>query len=145
MSKKIKEIDKKRYQKFVEGLRLLDIRIISYKAMVDENFQPPALIALKRTADFKKSKDGMFSVYLDYNLNGTKEGKKKSGVSISATYKLIYKSDMPITDEIFKVFSQTSLRIQVWPYFRQLVQETTSRMGLMPPLILDVIKLTGAI
>lgn len=44
-----------------------------------------------------------------------------------------------MTPEYFAIYSQVSLPINIWPFFRELVHATTSRMNI-PPLTLPLVK-----
>ncbi|MCK4226107.1 protein-export chaperone SecB [candidate division WOR-3 bacterium] len=127
------------YEKFIKGLSLRKIKIVYSEAKVDESFSPPAKVEIEEKKGYKLSEEGEFIVTHAYKLKGIKKDKKKVGFQISVTYKLTYKSKTHITDEIFDLFSKTSLPLQTWPYFRQFVHEMSGRMGL-PALTLDLLK-----
>jgi hypothetical protein len=44
-----------------------------------------------------------------------------------------------MTDEMFGVFSKTSLPLNTWPYFREFANSIMTRMGL-PGVVLPVLK-----
>ncbi len=133
-----KKISKKGYENFINGLTLKEIKIVSCSAEVKENFSTPANLKLTEHTKYVK-KSGRFIAYIEYKLEGIKKGEKKKGFEVKVEYKVSYDTEIPITNEIFKIFSQTSLRLHTWPYFREIVNEMTIRMGL-PPLVLDVLK-----
>lgn len=128
------------YNKFIDGLNLMEIKIAYSEAKVKEDFSPPAEVEIEENKKFKKLKDGKFVVIHEYKMKGIEKGKKESGFFINVIYKLTYQSKIPITKKIFDVFSEISLPLHTWPYFRQFVHEMTARMGL-PPLTLDLLKL----
>jgi len=134
------KVSPQKYKKFIDGLSLLDIHIVSVDAKVAEKFSPPAKIDIKKKKKYEALEKGKFRVTYEYKLQGIKEGEKKAGLEMKVVYHIIYKSEIPITDEIFEIFSQISLPMHTWPYFRQFVHETTTQMGL-PPLILDLLKI----
>jgi preprotein translocase subunit SecB len=44
-----------------------------------------------------------------------------------------------MTKDYFGVFVQVNLPVNTWPYFREFVHSTVSRMGL-PPVVLPLVK-----
>ncbi|MFH2002320.1 MAG: hypothetical protein ABIK28_21795 [Planctomycetota bacterium] len=79
-------------------------------------------------------------VLIDFVLKAT-AAEEDPGLSIKATFLLVYKcSDLsglePIHYESFAVFNGV---YNAWPYWREFVQSTTSRMGL-PLMTLPVFK-----
>ncbi len=137
---KKEKINSIKYKNFIDGLKLLNIRILSSGTSVDEKFLPPANLELNQRKKYIKTEGNIFKVIHEYTLKGIKNGEANPGFKIKVKYQIIYKSDIPITDDIFKIFSQTNLLLHTWPYFRQFVHEMTNRMGL-PPLVLDVLKI----
>lgn len=134
-----KKVSPKSYNKFIDGLDLLEIKLAYSESQAEEDFSLPAEVETEDSKDYKQLEEGKFIVTHEYKLKTIEKGKKKAGLKINAIYKLIYQSEIPITDEIFEVFSEISLPLHTWPYFRQFVHEMTSRMGL-PPLTLDLLK-----
>lgn len=58
---------------------------------------------------------------------------------IRVAYSAGYRSDLEMTDEIFEVFGDLNLPVNVYPYLREYVHTATSRMGL-PGLVLPTLK-----
>lgn len=127
------------YNKFIDGLNLLEIKLIYSEAKIEEDFFPPAEVETEEKKSYKTLKEGKFVVTHEYKLKGRENGKKEAGFYINVIYKVIYQSKTSITKKIFGVFSEISLPLHTWPYFRQFVQEMTSKMGL-PPLTLGLLK-----
>ncbi|MCK4526867.1 protein-export chaperone SecB [candidate division WOR-3 bacterium] len=127
------------YNKFISGLNLMEIKIAYSEAKVEENFSPPAEVEIEENKKYEKLKDGKFVVTHEYLIKGIEEGEKEAGFYINVIYKLTYQSKTPLTKKIFNIFSEISLPLHTWPYFRQFVQEMSGRMGL-PALTLDLLK-----
>lgn len=127
------------YNKFIDGLELLEIKITYSEARAEEDFFPPAEVEIEENKNYEKLEEGKFIVIHEYKLKGKKKDEKRADFYIYVIYKLMYQSKTPITKKIFGVFSEISLPLHTWPYFRQFVHEMTSRMGL-PPLTLNLLK-----
>ncbi len=124
---------------FIKGLTLKKFYISSIAASREENFNPPAKIKIENEKDFEETENGNIAMHVHYLLSAVEKTKKEPGFTISVTYILVYRSEAKITKTIFKKFSK-SLDVETWPYFRNLVNELTMRMGL-PPLVLDILKI----
>ena len=131
---------------FLQGLELLNISLVEIKSVKKEIFALPAEIKSSVDNKFKNMKKidkdkGIyyFNVYSTYILEANQEGKKEAGLKIQITYLLEYRAKKEMTDELFVEFQESYLMLNIYPYFRFLIQEITSRMGL-PPLVLNVIQ-----
>lgn len=129
---KEKKVSPESYNEFIKGLDLLEIKLVYSEAKVEEDFSLPAEVKTEDSKDYKITKRDKFIVTQEYKLKAIEEGKKEAGFYINAIYNVIYQFKTPITKEIFDVFSDISLPLHTWPYFRQFVHETTIRMGLLP-------------
>lgn len=128
------------YKKFIRGLELEDLKVAFAKASVKESFKPPAVINVEIASSYKQLKNNRIKVIHEYNLECTKEGKDKTGFIVEVRYIVVYSSKTPMTKELFKIFSESSLLLHTWPYFRQYVHQMTFLMKL-PPLVLSTIKI----
>lgn len=79
-------------------------------------------------------------VRFDVGVHGAEEALFTMKVVINADYFL--PATMPEEAKAdFGAFSETNAMIHVWPYFRELVQSTTWRMGL-PPFPMPLFRIT---
>jgi preprotein translocase subunit SecB len=127
------------YGDFIKNLNLKELKMISVNTTLDESFVPPANLKITDDAKYENLDEKQLKIIVHYHLEALKKDTEKSGLTIDVTYSLMYSSDMPMIDDFFKIYRQSSLRIQTWPYFRQLVHQLTLDMHL-PPLVLDTIK-----
>lgn len=134
-----KKISPEKYAQFIEGLTLDDIKINFVNAKVDPAFMPPANLSLKDESSYQIHSDGKLQIVQKYIIEARKPESSDANLAIEVQYVLLYKTLIPMTDEIFDIFKQGSLRLQTWPFLRQFVHQMTYYMHL-PPLILDVIK-----
>jgi preprotein translocase subunit SecB len=130
--------EKVTYNDFIKGIELKGIYISNLTASREKEFDTPANIHIGSKKDFEKLEKGSVEMRVEYTLTAIKDGKKKPGFEISVVYTLLFQSKIEITEAYFKKFSH-SLTVETWPYFRNLVNELTMKMGL-PPLVLRVLK-----
>jgi preprotein translocase subunit SecB len=131
---------------FLKDLELLSISLVEIKSKKKDTFALPAVITNSVENKFKNVKKidkeieiDTFMVYSTFTLEAHQEGKKEAGLKIQITYLLEYKSKIDMTADLFEEFKESYLMLNIYPYFRFLIQEITSRMGL-PPLVLNVIQ-----
>ena len=94
-------------------------------------------IVIKDNSTFSNTDEG-FNVESRYTLNA-KNQQKKIVIKIDCIYGIIFKSSKNITDSFFEIYKDMSLPLNVWPFFREMVNSITSRMNI-PPLTLPLIK-----
>ncbi len=135
---------------FLKDLELLSISLVELKSKKKDTFALPAKITNSVENKFKNAKKiekeieiNHFMVNSTFTLEAHEEGKKEAGLKIQITYLLEYKAKKEMTPDLFEEFKESYLMLNVYPYFRFLIQEITSRMGL-PPLVLNVIQVKVA-
>jgi len=126
------------YDELINNLELENLFFLEASAKREEDFSPPANIKITRKQEYK-NEGNKIKVYVNYLLKAIKKGSKEPGFSLSVKYLVIYKSKIQMANDSFEKFSKTSLLVEIWPYFREYVHETTMRLGL-PPLILNLLK-----
>ncbi len=127
------------YGDFIKNLNLKELKLLSSNTSVEENFVPPANLKINDDSKYKNLENKQIKITMHYHLEAVKSNTEKPGLVVDLTYVLIYSSEIPMNDEIFNIYKQSSLRVQTWPYFRQFVHQITLDMHL-PPLVLDTIK-----
>jgi hypothetical protein len=84
-------------------------------------------------------------VMVSFALKSTQgdEIDSEEPLSIKASFMLSYSVSSldGIDDEHLKAFAATNGVFNAWPYWRELVQSTTCRMGLVKPVIVPVFRL----
>jgi len=144
MSDNLKEISKQlppeKYRDILDSIHLLEISLIDVSATVSRSTllnkeQPKFRIQdnfmIDHAHDFYRLKGA-------YSVDVPVKGRGKNPLDIKATYSVRFSGPENIPDEFWIVYKEMVLPIQLWPYFRELVQSMTARMNI-PPLTLPVI------
>lgn len=124
------------------GLRDPDLSLISYK-----NLRPETLV---KEISFARPTDSMrllvrpsFSMRLVKKEGEAKyeEDSEKSPLTVEASFIITYvlSSTDGLDEENFHAFAGTNGVYNAWPYWREYVSNTVSRMGL-PPITLPVFR-----
>ncbi|HOH09092.1 MAG TPA: hypothetical protein PLF89_16335 [bacterium] len=126
------------YRRFISGIDLRQIQLAEMNCKMDEKlFNERLTVNITSESRFAPDEGG-FSIIHEYKLTG-KNAERKTALKISAVYLLHFSSHRDMKPEYFEIYKQVSLPINIWPFFRELVHATTSRMNI-PPLTLPLIK-----
>lgn len=129
------------YAETLEAIELNDIRLSEIKFKYDDQDQTGGILSINISDKYSfedKGDNALFNV--QFKISGVKENeeaieKEKSVIfSLTANYKIYYfkKNEIQITTDFFEVFKTVSLSMLIWPYVRELTQNTLIRAGLPP-------------
>jgi hypothetical protein len=83
--------------------------------------------------------EGGFRVLETFILDGIDAKSKEKALMLSVTFLVVYSSKVTLDDKMFDQFEKTNLTVHTWPYFREYVQNSFSRMGI-PMVVAPVFK-----
>ncbi|HNS73421.1 MAG TPA: hypothetical protein PKI81_08460 [bacterium] len=126
------------YRRFIQGIDLRSIQLVEMAAKSNSaEFNGGLKISIQSESDFSPDESG-FRIRHSCELVG-RNSQRKIAIKISAVYLIYFSSHRDMTPEYFAVYKEASLPINIWPFFRELVHATTSRMNI-PPLTLPLVK-----
>lgn len=99
----------------------------------------PMLIRLQDTPELRDIKSSRLVVEHKYRLEIREKGKRKLFVVIQAVFIAAYHIGQQPSDEVLNAFLERNVRLNTWPFFRELAYSSLTRMNL-PPLVLPVLK-----
>ena len=138
--KKIKfDLSPKIYREILSGILLDHIYLFSLKVDFNDSLKPDGIeLKIKEKPSYILEENNLLITY-EYELQGISTNDKIRFFKIKSIFKIIYSVENPsdINDEFFEIFSHFTLEMLMWPYFRELVQNITSRMSI-PPLTLPM-------
>lgn len=120
----------KDYNDFVTQIEIAELHIVSAQInMLDCSYFPSsAEVKWRRTASYEQV-EGKFNVYHRYNVTIWDKETKGAKAKISVTFRVVYSSKIPISDDLFEIFKGRNLPLNTWPYFREFVHNAIMRMG----------------
>lgn len=133
---------RKSYNKFIEGLKLDEIYLLSanVRYLKEVDFKKRVLIKTRASAQLEILPGNAFKVIQKYSLEAKpKEENDITYLRISCEFAVIYDSKVKPTAKVFAIFKDSNLRLNTWPYFREFVHNTIARMNL-PPMIAPLLK-----
>ena len=118
------------YLQFLGQLEITDVRLVSAKL---DNFAFPMpsrhySVNVRTRTSYENAK-GRIDMFHHYNLRILAQGTQRPVAKLSVVFCVSYSSQIPMADEIFDIFKEHSLPLTTWPYFREFVHNTFSRMG----------------
>lgn len=143
MNKEIKKpnISPEDYKKILQGLDLISISLKESKTFLNTDINPPTElnIQIKDEANYKVKDEGIVFVFQKYQIDARKPQSKTRFFQLEVTFLVKVLSKENFTEEFFDVYKNISLHLNTWPYLREFVNQTTSRMN-VPPLTLPFYK-----
>jgi hypothetical protein len=129
------------YRNILEALELDTLFLSELNTKFKEDFISQALkLDIAEKYSFVQE-NNILKIAYGYKLTAKDESLPDPAVSLLAKYTVRYQinKDVQITIEFMKVFSDLTLGMLLWTYFRELVNNSVYRMGL-PPLVLPLKK-----
>lgn len=126
------------YRKILTGIDLKNILLSDLKASIKHELLTDGLkIGIKEDAQYSYEDEELI-IKSKYALTA-KNNDKKIVIKIESVFIVVFESTSSINDEFFEIYKEISLPLNVWPFFRELVNSITSRMNI-PPLTLPLLK-----
>jgi hypothetical protein len=128
------------YRKILDGIDIVSISLIECSAKIDQNesIDSEKGIKIQNGLNYDISKK-IVNIYRSYTLKANSKKSNKPFLTIKAKFKVALSSKIEVNEEFIKIYSDISLDLNTWPYFREFVYSTSSRMDL-PPLTLPLLK-----
>lgn len=127
------------YKDIIDKLEIINISLIEAQIKFDKELMEKDL-KLDIKEKVKHSQDD-YNVEFDfqYSLKGKSQDMDGTALTINAKYHIIYRKEISfkIKDEFFEPFVRFVLKMMIWTYYREYVQNTVTRMNL-PPLTLPL-------
>ena len=134
----MKQISPQKYKSILDGIEINSIYLKSLKSTIDPGLITEGMsISIKDNASYVTTENG-FIIENKYTLT-SKNRDKKIVLKIESNYVLHFTSRLEVTDDFFDIYKNISLPLNVWPFFRELVNSITARMNI-PPLTLPLLK-----
>jgi len=129
------------YRNIIESLDLDTLYVIELNSKFSETEVASGLnLNIDDSYSFEQT-DSVLKVYYTFKLSAKNESKENDAISIKAKYVVRYtlSKQVEITKDFMKIFTEISIGMLLWTYFRELVNNNIYRMG-MPQLVLPLKK-----
>lgn len=133
------KISPEEYRNIIESLDLDSLYLVDLNSKFKEEFVSSNFsLEIDEKYTFEQESTILKINYI-YKLSVKDESKEGAAIKVQAKYVVRYNitKDVTISKEFMKVFSDLTLGILLWPYFRELINNTVYRMG-MPTLVLPL-------
>jgi len=127
------------FNELMRDLSLVQIRTVRVDHRASEEFRHADVKQLKLdyNASYTNTEDG-FVAEATYTLRLLGPRRKVFGRT-TIVFRVYYTTPQPMTDEIFEIFGNRSLKVQTWPYLREIFQNLSWRSN-WPAASLPILK-----
>jgi len=135
------KITPEEYRNIIEAIELDTLYLSESNTRFKEDFISSNLrLGIEEKNTFIQE-DSTLKVFYSFKLTASDQSKTEPAIYIFVKYTVRYKilKEVIITKDFMKVFSDITIGMLLWTYFREFVNNTTYRMG-MPPLVLPLKK-----
>ncbi len=131
-----------RLRELIAQLHLTEVGLWTARLDREEPAKTPAEphIYLRSKAWHRPTERG-FDAFHQYNLRIKDTVTNRNPIRVQVVFRVAYESRTPVDETLFGEFVETSLRLTTWPYLREYVHSTFSRMNW--PLIIAPTFRTG--
>ena len=122
------------YSEFIAGIELRYLWLAALEVRNDHGptTPQPGGVRVEDEATWEP-RDGGFRIYHVYDLVFSGAGDTETPIAtLRVTYGLEFSSALPLTDELFEVFSTVNVPVNTWPHLRELVASMLGRFGWQP-------------
>ena len=124
----------KEYKEILGRIKLISIRLksssSSSKRRAIKSHPKDFTYKIVSEAKLSDDNDDELRIEHEYQLQGKIKGDRKNVLKIKAVFILTYQADVKMSDDFFAIYAASSLPLNTWPYFRELVSNIASRMDL---------------
>jgi len=136
----LKPVTPELYNAFLQELELATIRLVSVKAAAKVERPRPAQTNVEISYEpMWREREGGFEALAHYRVRFFDKKMRRVQGSVEATFSLLFSSPEPMRDEFFVVFGDLNLKINSWPFMRELLQSMMHRLD-WPPFPLPLLK-----
>jgi preprotein translocase subunit SecB len=122
------------YAAFIGQLDLVDIWLQTARVVNHYGPRTPegASLALESRTNYEAGAEDIEGFEVAQTYVARFERGDVTYAEIEVTFGLLFSSKQPMTETLFKVFSDVNLPVNTWPYFREYIAATLGRMGWTP-------------
>lgn len=136
-----KQLKPQEYQKLLRKVILNSISLVEIKTKFEKELLPNdsvLSVSVTDSYDMNLKSNPIYScATLKIIASPGKIKKSKSFLQIDAKYYISFNTDEDIPEVFWTIYQKFTLPNQIWPYFRELVQNITTRMNI-PSLTLPI-------
>lgn len=129
------------YRNILEALELSTLFVTELNSKLKEDNASDRLSLKIDEANSFVQEGNLLKIVYSYKFSAKDDAKDDAAISINVKYTVVYTltKEVQITKDFMKVFSDLTLGMLLWPYFRELINNTIYRMG-YPQLVLPLRK-----
>lgn len=117
------------YNRLIRSLNLQDIRMVRGQFVAEKEYEGEVGLHSNTTfaGRFEPIESGFMAFHI-ISFEGRCQEREEQIVGIEAEYAVKYETDLEINEALFLPFLHLNLPVQTWPFFREFVQSSVSRL-----------------
>ncbi len=125
------------YRKILRTIQLKEIVLLSanIKSNRDKFAKSLKVNVNMSPTSFQRHDEENVDIDIKCRLVAFEEKKSQYAVSLESFYRMSIIAGKGFDEEFFEIYKEVNLPVNIWPYFREFVANTTYRMN-MPPITL---------
>jgi preprotein translocase subunit SecB len=129
------------YRNILEALELSTLFVTELTSKLKEENATESLRLNIDEGNSFVQEGNLLKIVYSYKFNAKDDAKDDAAILINVKYTVVYTltKEVQVTKDFMKVFSDLTLGMLLWPYFRELINNTIYRMG-YPQLVLPLRK-----
>lgn len=129
------------YSKFIRELEIENLyaESASFELKNPVTLEAPMSIKLKDTPKVRELSEDHLVAEHAYRLDIKERRGGKALVVVKATFVVVYVIGGTPPDDVLRRFLKKNVRVNTWPFFREVALSSLARMNL-PPLVLPALK-----
>jgi len=133
------KISPKEYRNILDSVLLENIALNRLNTKVERGYLTNNLVIDIKESNTFTQNNNVLTILFNYRMVAKAEDAEKAGFTLTSVYEVTYNiiDGVVITKDFMKIFSDLTLGVLLWPYFRELINSTVLKMGL-PALVLPM-------
>jgi hypothetical protein len=131
-----------RSAKVTEAASLIDLRLREISgSLVTLNPRQPLIVEPQVIPSLSRASDTVASYLVEYRIEAVSAADRREAFRAEVTIGIVFEfSDNSLKNEDLEAFGLHGVLDIVHPYVREIIHSLTGRMGLSPPLLLEIKK-----
>ncbi|MFW6333448.1 MAG: hypothetical protein ACOC23_09145 [Thermodesulfobacteriota bacterium] len=128
------------YREFLRQVDLESIVLDSCSVKTDrQNIGSNMKLDVRPKVTYVIEEETSATISVSYELLVTQTTRKEYSLKLECVYQVALSSKLPMTDSFMEIYTRVNIQMNMWPYFREFVQNMLQRVG-FPPLTLPLLK-----
>ncbi|WP_028575039.1 protein-export chaperone SecB [Desulfonatronovibrio hydrogenovorans] len=129
-----------KYREILRNIRLKEIVLLNANIKSNrDNFAKSLKVDINLSSSSFQKHDDNVDIDIKCRLVAFEEKKSHYAILMESFYRMSIIAGEGFDEDFFEIYKEINLPVNIWPYFREFIANTSYRMG-MPPMTLPFYK-----